>query len=158
IVAQLREGQDEMAVFTFDSALRERRPFSTDLSQMKNALDDFQAFGTTSLYDAAAATARQLASRSATHKAVIVITDGIDTSSTLTASQVSGLASSIDVPVYVVATVSAVDQASASDDPGRSTSADAGDLRDLAEWTGGQVVFAGSSVQSVAAVSHLLDG
>ena len=55
--------------------------------------------------DATAAAARRLAARSGTHKAIIVLTDGIDTSSTMTARDVSGLASSIDVPVYVVATV-----------------------------------------------------
>ena len=49
---------------------------------LQGALSDFEPFGTTSLYDATAATARRLAARSATHKAIIVLTDGIDTSST----------------------------------------------------------------------------
>ena len=39
-----------------------------------------------------------------------MLTDGLDTSSTLTARDVSGLASSIDVPVFVVATVPSLDQ------------------------------------------------
>ena len=47
----------------------------------RNALDDFNPFGATSLYDATAATARRLAERSAAHKAIIILTDGIDTSS-----------------------------------------------------------------------------
>ena len=38
--------------------------------------------------------------------AVVVLTDGIDTKSRLTAPEVSGIASSIDVPVYVVAVMS----------------------------------------------------
>jgi VWFA-related protein len=109
LLSQLRDGEDEIALFTFDAALHERHGFTTDLARLRGALDEFQPFGTTSLYDATAATARRLAERSATHKAIIILTDGIDTSSTLTAPQVSGLASSIDVPVYIVATVPSLD-------------------------------------------------
>jgi hypothetical protein len=102
----------------------------------------FNIFGTTSLYDATAAAARQLAARSAAHKAIIVLTDGVDTSSTLAAPQVSGLASSIAVPVYIVATVPLIDQRSMLETAERAAGTDAADLRDLAEWTGGQLVFA----------------
>ena len=125
---------------------------------MKDALSDFEPFGTTSLYDATAATARQLAARSATHKAIIVLTDGIDTSSEMTARDVSGLASSIDVPVFVVATVPSLDQRLMLEASERSTPSDAADLRDLAEWTGGQVVFATTFVETVVASTRLIDG
>ena len=142
ILSQLREGQDEVALFTFDAALHERRDFTRDLTTLKTGLSDFEPFGTTSLYDATAATARRLAARSATHKAIIVLTDGIDTSSAMTAREVSGLASSIDVPVFVVATVPSLDQRVMLEATERSTASEAVDLRDLAEWTGGQLVFA----------------
>ena len=102
-------------------------------------LFDFEPFGTTSLYDATAASARRLAARSATNKAIIVLTDGIDTSSSMTAREVSGMASSIDVPVFVVATVPSLDQRVMLEASGRSTPSDAADLRDLSEWTGGQL-------------------
>jgi VWFA-related protein len=157
VLSQLRDGQDELAVFTFDSALHERRPFTTSVGRLKGALDDFQPFGSTSLYDATAATARHLAARSGTHKAIIVLTDGIDTSSTLTAPEVSGLASSIDVPVYVVATVPSVDQVEIMESAERSAPSSGADLRDLAEWTGGQLVFASSLLESVTVASNLLD-
>ena len=110
VLSQLHQGQDEVALFTFDASLHERQDFTRDLSTLHGALADFEPFGTTSLYDATAATARRLAARSATHKAIIVLTDGMDTSSTMTARDVSGLASSIDVPVFVVATVPSLDQ------------------------------------------------
>jgi VWFA-related protein len=157
LLSQLRDGQDELAVFTFDSALHERQDFTTSVTRLKGALDDFRPFGSTSLYDATAATARHLAARSATHKAIIVLTDGIDTSSTLTAPEVSGLASSIDVPVYVVATVPAVDQVAIVESTERSAPSTGVDLRDLAEWTGGQLVFASTLVETVTAASTLLD-
>lgn len=160
VVGQLRSGQDEVAVFTFDSALHERRAFTGDLTRLKGALDDFDPFGSTSLYDATAAAAQRLAERSAAHKAIIVLTDGTDTSSRLTAPEVSGLASAIAVPVYIVATVPSVDQRAMlammeADD--RTPQSEAANLRDLAEWTGGQMVFASSQTETVVAASGLVD-
>jgi VWFA-related protein len=158
ILSQLHEGQDEVAVFTFDASLHERHDFTRDLFTLKAALSDFEPFGTTSLYDATAASARRLAARSATNKAIIVLTDGIDTSSAMTAREVSGLSSSIDVPVFVVATVPSLDQRVMLEASERSTPSDAADLRDLSEWTGGQLVFATTFVETVVAASSLIDG
>jgi VWFA-related protein len=156
LLSQLRIGEDEVAVFTFDSTLHERRGFSSDLVQMKGALDEFNVFGSTSLYDATAAAARQLAARSAAHKAIIVLTDGIDTSSALTAPEVSGLASSISVPVYIVATVPSIDQRVMLEATERAVQSNAVDLRDLAEWTGGKLVFASTDAETVVAASGLV--
>jgi len=156
VLAQIREGHDEVGLFTFDAALHERRGFTRDLSPLKGALADFEPFGSTSLFDATAAAARHLAARSATHKAIIVLTDGIDTSSAMTARDVSGLASSIDVPVFVVATVPALDQRGMTE-PATRAASDAADLRDLAEWTGGQFVFARTLMETAAAAASLID-
>src|SRR4029079_10400390 len=101
VLSQLRGGEDEVALFTFDSSLHERHGFTRDLSQLRDGLADFEPFGSTSLYDATAGAARRLADRSSTHRAILVLTDGIDTSSRLTATDVSGIASSIDVPVFI---------------------------------------------------------
>jgi Ca-activated chloride channel homolog len=157
LLSQLRDGQDELALFTFDSALHERQPFTKNIAILGGALDDFRPFGSTSLYDATAAAARQLANRSATHKAIIVLTDGVDTSSKMTGPQVSGLASSIDVPVYIVATVPTVDQLSIMEATERSVASDGADLRDLAEWTGGQLVFATTLMETASVASTLVD-
>ena len=81
MLSQLRQGDDEAALFTFDSSLHERQDFTFDVAKLQDALSDFQPFGTTSLYDATASTARRLADRSGARKAIIVLTDGIDTSS-----------------------------------------------------------------------------
>jgi VWFA-related protein len=156
VLSQLRQGQDEVALYAFDKSLHERRDFTRDIASLKGALADFQPFGSTSLYDATAATARRLASRSATHKAIILLTDGIDTSSSLTAREVSGLASSIDVPVFVVATVPSLDQRTMLEASERSVRSDAADLRDLAEWTGGHLVFASTFTETVVAASTLI--
>jgi Ca-activated chloride channel family protein len=157
LVTQMRSGVDEVALFTFDSELHERQPFTSDLTRFRTGLDDFDAFGTTSLYDATASAARSLADRSATHKAIIVLTDGVDTSSRLTAPEVSALASSIDVPVYIVATIPSAEQRAMMERSDRASRSETADLRDLAEWTGGQFVFASSLVETVVAASTLVD-
>jgi VWFA-related protein len=157
VLSQLHQGQDEVALFTFDASLHERLDFTRDLAALKGALSEFNAFGTTSLYDATAAAARRLAARSATNKAIIVLTDGIDTSSEMTAPQVSAVASSIDVPLFVVATVPSMDQRIMLETSQRATPSDAADLRDLAEWTGGQLVFATTFVETVATAASLIN-
>ncbi|MEN3339921.1 MAG: Ca-activated chloride channel [Acidobacteriota bacterium] len=157
IVSQLRQGEDEVALFTFDSALHERHTFTSNFGDLVGALDDLRPFGSTSLYDATAATARRLSERPASHKAIVILTDGIDTSSAMSAAEVSGFASSIDVPVYVVATVPAIDEVQILEAATHSTSSDGADLRDLADWTGGQLVFAHTAVDNVTLASSMLD-
>lgn len=158
ILSQLRDGEDELGVFTFDTRLHERQSFTTAIDRLNKLLDDFQPFGATSLYDATAATARRLAERSAAHKAIIILTDGIDTSSSMSAPEVSAIASSIDVPVYIVATVaSAADKTAMSGAAAeRPVVTEAADLRDLAEWTGGRLVFATTFEETVNAAADLL--
>jgi VWFA-related protein len=105
LFSQIRP-DDEVALFTFDHTLKAVVPFSADLPALRKGLEEIEPFGSTSLYDAVAAAARQLADRHASRRAVVAITDGFDTSSDLTATAVAGLAGSIDVPVYVLAVAS----------------------------------------------------
>jgi VWFA-related protein len=156
ILGQLHDGDDELGVFTFDRRLHERQPFTTAISSLRNCLDEFNPFGATSLYDATAATARRLAERSAAHKAIIILTDGIDTSSSLSAPEVSAVASSIDVPVYIVATVASTDRISMTEAAERVVPSEAADLRDLADWTGGRMLFATTAGETVLAAADLL--
>ena len=155
VVSQLRP-EDEVALFSFDSALHELRGFTSNFSNLDGALETLKPYGTTSLYDATAAAARRLSERSAAHKAIVVLTDGLDTSSRLTAPEVSGLASSIAVPVYVMATVPSIDQRMMLEAVGRADGSTAADLRDLAEWTGGQLVFASSLTETTIAAAGLV--
>jgi len=158
LLSQLQPGRDEVALYTFDSKLHDRRDFTQDIASLRDALAEFEPFGTTSLYDATAATARHLAARSGTHKAIIVLTDGVDTSSEMTPRQVSALASSIDVPVFVVATLTSLDMRLMLMAAAHATPSDSADLRDLAEWTGGQVLFATTPAETVVASTNLIDG
>ena len=94
---------DEAGLFTFDRVLHEVVPFSTDTTLLRDGLERIDPFGSTSLHDAVAAAARTLAERPSPRRAVVAITDGVDNSSRLTAAAASGVATSSDVPVYVMA-------------------------------------------------------
>ena len=128
-------GSDQAALFSFDTKLERVRDFTSDFGSLDAALDRVDApYGQTSLYDAVAETARAVATRTrekATpqRSAVVVLTDGVDTHSRLTPGEVSGIASEIDVPVYVVAVMSMIDDPRMFDAPEAET---AGGLRDLA--------------------------
>jgi len=141
LAADLQDGRDEVSLFTFDSALHEQQPFTVHPASLQGALDGADPFGVTSLYDAIAETARRLGDRPAARRAVVVITDGLDTSSALTAPEVSGLASSIDAPVYIVATVPPIDYAVQADRAASGAPRFSADLRDLAMWTGGELLW-----------------
>jgi VWFA-related protein len=142
---------DETALFTFDRELHQETAFATDIEGIRCALETTTPWGMTSLYDAVAATARVLEARPADRRAVVVITDGIDTSSTLSSVEASLRASAIDVPVYVVAVV----PAPRGDEP--KVAVDRGhDLSSLAGWTGGDVRYVPRAVHAEATVAALV--
>jgi VWFA-related protein len=155
LTEQFEAGRDEAGLFTFDAALHELQPFTHHPSDIGALFDGVEPFGTTSLYDAIASTARLLMARPPQRRAIIVFTDGVDTSSRLSPGEVSALASSIDVPVYIVVAVPPIDQA-----PIAAHAADANrpgaDLRDLAQWTGGDLRFATTTAQADATAREIV--
>jgi Ca-activated chloride channel homolog len=153
VVGWLEPGRDHAALYTFDTGLRESRPFTSDFSGFGESLAGVAAFGQTSLHDAIAETAGRVAARGGSQRAVVVLTDGIDTSSRLAAPEVSGIASSIDVPVYIIVVVSPIDHAAR----GRETEeAPVGTLSDLARWTGGELIIASAPAHASVAVRRVL--
>ena len=87
LLARLRHGTDEAAVFTFDSQLHQAQPYTTDATRLKQSLRALRPFGATSLYDAIAETAHLASRRTTRHRAVVVLSDGVDTRSELTAPE-----------------------------------------------------------------------
>lgn len=156
LVAELHDGRDEVGLFTFDSVLHAEQPFTVHPAAIDSTLGDAQPFGSTSLYDAIAATARHLADRPLPRRAIVVFTDGVDTSSALTPAEVSGLASSIDVPVYIAVTVPPIDYALFVDREVSRTAQSAVDLRDLASWTGGDLLWATSQEGALVRAQQIL--
>ncbi|HEX3702034.1 MAG TPA: VWA domain-containing protein [Vicinamibacterales bacterium] len=158
VLSWLDEAQDEAAIFTFDTHLDEVTPFTTKLRTLPDSLSSLVPFGATSLHDAIAATARRVATREGRRHAVVVLTDGSDNASRLTPSEVSGIASEIDVPVYIFGIVPGIDNpTSAEATSSAERSALGGDLSDLATWTGGHVFVSSTPGQRSMAARQIID-
>jgi len=90
------------------------------------------------------------------------VTDGLDAGSRLSPGQVSGLASSIDVPVYVLVMATPVDRVNRErKDAGKdvvdaeSQVVPAATLADLARWTGGDTRVTSTALQTQSAIQDL---
>jgi VWFA-related protein len=155
---------DQVALFSFDTRLDKVHDFTTDFTTLESAMTKVEApYGQTSLYDAIAETARSAAEEASKganglprRAAVVVLTDGIDTKSRLTPAEVSGIASGIDVPVYVVAVMSAIDDPARQekDSPAAMISSQ---LRDLSQWTGGELFTASAPAHASTAARQIVD-
>jgi Ca-activated chloride channel family protein len=157
ILSWVNPAQDEVGLFSFDAELRKEVDFTTDMAKVKSAVNGLTAVGQTSLYDAINKTAAALGDRPSPRRAVIVITDGIDTSSRLTPAQVSGMASAIDVPVYVVAVLSPLDHPGQDHAVvGADTSPVATQLSNLAYWTGGTLFMVSAPTHASQAARDLI--
>jgi Ca-activated chloride channel family protein len=152
------KGDDEAAVYTFDTRLDEVRGFTSGQFELPAKMSAVKPFGATSLHDAIARTAEKVAGRESLRRAVIVFTDGNDTSSRLTASEVSGMASAIDVPVFIVGIVPAIDNP--ADDLSATTverSALTSSLSNLAYWTGGDTFIVSSIAERSLTARRIVD-
>jgi VWFA-related protein len=159
VLSWLEPGRDEAALFTFDSGLHEVAPFTVDTRALQGALGEVDPFGATSLHDAIANAAKRAASRSTDRRrAVVVITDGLDTASRLTPAEVSGVASEIDVPVYVIATVLPIDHPGRNGTLARNTPpSEDGTVEDLANWTGGAFFYASTPSDTSRAARQVIE-
>jgi Ca-activated chloride channel homolog len=151
------EPKDEAAVFTFDTRLDEIAPFTSGLRTLPASMSTVTPFGATSLHDAIARTAERVGTREGRRRAVVVFTDGRDNWSRLTPAEVSGIASSIDVPVYVFAVVPSIDNPSTQFSTNEGSSSLSGPLSDLAAWTGGHVFVASTPAARSAAARQIVD-
>ena len=158
VLSWLDASRDEAGIYTFDTHLDERTPFTIGLRTLPDSMTSLVPFGATSLHDAIALTARKVGEREGRRRAVVVMTDGADNSSRLKPEDVSAIASAIDVPVYIFGIVPSIDNPD-SDTSTRSaeSSAFAGPLADLAAWTGGHVFVASTPGQRSVAARQIVD-
>ncbi len=159
VLGALRLGgaADEAAVFSFDMNLQSLQPFTVDAGAIESALSRVTPYGQTSLYDAIAQTAHRVADTrpgDPHRRAVVVFTDGVDTSSELTPVKVSAIASEIDVPVYVVTVVSPSDREDHGERPGAAPEST---LRRLAQWTGGDLFVTSAPAHESIAARQIVD-
>jgi VWFA-related protein len=160
IFSALRPG-DEAALFTFDTGLDKVSDFTSDVAALEAALDRVQPpYGQTSIYDAVAVTARSVAGTrgpvpAAQRRAVVVLTDGIDTRSRLTSEQVASIAGGIDVPVYVMALLTTVDDPREVVEGVRPVIDESG-LGNLSRGTGGELFLTTAPAHASVAARQIV--
>jgi len=159
VLALLQAGRDELAIYSFDTSLHELDPFALyrEDATLERSLFGMAPFGMTSLNDAIAATAKDAATRPTSHRAVIVLTDGLDNHSQLSPAEAADIASSIDVPVYIMAVVSPLDHVGAATAVSSESPVPVGDLADLARRTGGEFFVTSATAQTGMAARQIVD-
>jgi len=157
LLASLQDGLDEVGVFTFDRNLHEVAAFASDFAKIRPGLKRVEPFGSTAIHDAIAAAARKASTRPRFRRAVVVLTDGVDTSSDLSAAEASNVASVIDVPVYILSVDGGPHTPDAPEDASRAGGPDwTGRLDDLTRWTGGALLPVGTPAVTSVSVRQIV--
>jgi len=100
---------DEVSIVGFDTRYWTVVPFTRDRAQLRAGLASVTPFGATALHDALARAARDLASQGEGRRAVVLVSDGIDTASVSNPEQVIAQSKALDVPIYALSVVSPLD-------------------------------------------------
>jgi Ca-activated chloride channel homolog len=150
LLALLNAQSDDVALMSFDTRLLTHREFTSDFQQLRSGLNEVECWGATSIYDAIAGAAGVVDEHTQKRRAVLVVTDGSDNWSTYSAEEVAWIASTIDVPIYVLAVTA---------NPNGSTDAQAvgGELGDLARATGGEYFSADTETRQAMALGRIIE-
>jgi len=111
-ITQLLAGMDpsdEVALAGFDHRYWGLVPFTRDRGRVLAAMGELAPFGSTALHDALDHAAHDLASAGEGRRAVVVVTDGVDTASSLRPDDVLARSQALDVPIYALSVISPVD-------------------------------------------------
>jgi Ca-activated chloride channel family protein len=100
---------DSVALAGFDSEYWGVVAWTTDRERIDAGFSDLKPFGSTALHDALDRAAHDIASHGEGRRAVVVITDGVDTASKGTADAAIARSRALDVPIYAVTVVSPID-------------------------------------------------
>jgi Ca-activated chloride channel family protein len=134
--------EDEVALAGFDQKYWGVVAFTKDRVAIQRGLAELTPFGSTALHDALDKGAHDLASHGEGRRAVIVLTDGIDTASAKDPDEVIAHSQALDVPIYTISLVSPLDDPESSsflgsEHRGEAATAGLGVLRRYAEMSGG---------------------
>ena len=100
---------DAASVFSFDSAIRRLTSYTGDALALRSAVSSVTPFGATCLFDAIVGTAGMIQADAPRARALVLLTDGVDTSSVHSVDDAATAAAKLDTPVYVVGVGGAAD-------------------------------------------------
>lgn len=124
------EAEDEALIVGFNESVKGSAEFTSDQDRLESFVQGLQAFGGTSLYDALQYALERIKDRPG-RKAVIIFSDGDDTTSGLGQGAVVDYARSVEATIYTVG----IRGGTTGDAPPR------GFLKKVADETGGQYFF-----------------
>jgi Ca-activated chloride channel family protein len=101
--------EDRVAVYAFSRNVVELCPFTEDKEKAIQALRDLEPFGSTAIYDAVAQASDLIEHQGFGRRAIVLISDGIDTSSELSVEEAVEVAKGVDLPVYALRVLSPLD-------------------------------------------------
>ena len=101
--------EDRVAVYAFDKDLYRLTDFTKTKEDAIDALTRLSPVGSTALYDAVVTLSDYVVHEGFGRRAIVVLTDGIDTSSEATIEQAVERAKGVDLPVYAIRVLSPVD-------------------------------------------------
>ena len=125
--------EDSAAIFRFDSKVEEVQEFSNNREIISDRLFDMRSRGMTTLNDAIYRAAAELSKRPEKRRAIIVLSDGMDTMSKHSADKALKAALDANAAIYTV-------DMSATDIVGAQRSQNQGILKKFADKTGGTFV------------------
>ena len=153
LIAKMRPA-DAATVFSFDSEIRRLTPYTGNSETLRSAVSRVVPFGSTCLFDAIVGTAHTVQEDSPRARAVVLLTDGIDTASLHSADDAATAAARLDLPVYVLGVGSLAGQPAAS---ARDRGPAPFSVAELARRTGGLSADAASPAQLSIATQTILD-
>jgi Ca-activated chloride channel family protein len=101
--------EDRVAVYAFDRNIIELCSFTEDKNRAIEALHRLEPFGSTAIYDAVADASDLIKDQGFGRRAIVLISDGIDTSSELSVESALEIAKGVDLPVFVIRVLSPLD-------------------------------------------------
>ncbi len=134
----LLEPADETLVITFSEEVFVHGEFTSDWDLLERVFERLKPAPGTSLYDAAQEAIRRVAPGTAESKAVVLVTDGADTTSDSSLRDVRDLARRHEVPIF-----------------GIGLGGGGGPLRALADDSGGRAIILGHAKRTPGEPDHL---
>jgi Ca-activated chloride channel family protein len=107
--------EDQVALAGFDSRYWGVVAFTGDKEAVRRGLASVTPFGSTALHDALDKAAHDIATHGEGRRAIVVLSDGIDTSSQAAPDDVIARSRALDVPIYAVSVVSPLDDPAAEE-------------------------------------------
>jgi Ca-activated chloride channel family protein len=144
--------EDQVAVAGFDSRYWGVVAFTRDRDAVRRGVESIEPFGSTALHDALDKAARDIASHGEGRRAIVVLTDGVDTSSHKAPEEVIARSRALDVPIYVVSVVSPLEDPSS---PRFLGNRDAGKAAAAAETLTRYAALSGGAAYRVSDVTGL---